>query len=141
MDPKLVTELLMPGFFTMGTSSSNALPSQFSQVQTSFTYRPDYKFIEKKKPEELNKLFKRASKENLREALEKNIGKFAEDIGARISLSFYDLKDTMASFNINGDQPGWSASTIKVPVMIEVLRAFDREELSPDELLRSEERR
>ncbi len=129
--------MIFPNF---GLMDWGDLYPSFRQTQrigrNSFRYRPSHQEIAQKKNEYLEKIFHEASKEKIREVLEQKIDEFAESMGGgKISLSFYDLKDTMAPFNINGGQLGWSASTIKVPVMIEVLRAFDRGELSPAELL------
>ncbi|MFA5084002.1 MAG: serine hydrolase [Candidatus Paceibacterota bacterium] len=50
--------------------------------------------------------------------------------GARISLSFEDLRGYLGSFSINGNSKGWSASIIKVPIMIEVFNQISQGKLS-----------
>jgi beta-lactamase class A len=69
----------------------------------------------------IDALLQGATRETLRKRIAKVLPVCAEAMGgAEISVSFYDLNGTLDPFDIRGNLPGWSASTIKVPVMIAV---------------------
>ena len=67
--------------------------------------------------------------DSLRARLEARI---AQAPGAVVGLSFRDL-ETRDSLDINGDTSFHAASTMKVPVMIELFRMVERKELSLDQ--------
>jgi len=48
---------------------------------------------------------------------------------AEIKISIYDLADK-TSASVNGNQSGWAASTIKLPIMIAALKQIEEEKLS-----------
>ncbi len=50
--------------------------------------------------------------------------------GGEIKLSFHDIHETHPKFNINGNKPGWAASTIKIPVLISTFQQIDENNLS-----------
>ena len=76
------------------------------------------------------------NRKNIQQTLQDKIEGYSQDLGeAVISVSFHDLKGNIPDFDINGSKPGWSASIIKVPVMISVLDAIKRGELRMDDEL------
>ncbi|MBN2053095.1 serine hydrolase [Candidatus Woesearchaeota archaeon] len=67
------------------------------------------------------KSYGRMYADKIRESLHQKINSYSRQLcGGIVSASFKDLKGRIADFDVNGNNIGWAASTIKVPVMIEV---------------------
>ena len=99
-------------------------------------FGPDSFYSLERKQRHISQAFRGTDKENIGKILEEKIGEYERELGgAVISVGFHDFHGRIPDFNINGDNLGWSASTIKVPVMIEVFRAIDYGILSLDDKL------
>ncbi len=80
--------------------------------------------------------FVAADRANIASVLEQQVLDYQKNMDdAVVSIAFHDLKGTMSDFSINGNKPGWAASVIKIPVMIETFRAIDRGDLHLDDEL------
>ncbi len=99
-----------------------------------FFYHPGEEWRRMRRGNILKEEFSGISKDNLVDKLRGKIAEYEQDLeGARIGLAFQDLKGTMNSFEINGRRVGWSASTIKVPVMIGTMNAIEQQKLALEE--------
>lgn len=101
-----------------------------------FRYAPSQELISRKYREGFESSFAGANRLNIPTILEQRVCEFQENMGgAIVSVAFHDLKKRMPDFYINARKLGWAASIIKVPVMIETVRAVDNGRLSLDEEL------
>ncbi|MDO8642003.1 MAG: serine hydrolase [Candidatus Woesearchaeota archaeon] len=107
---------------------SSADSSRFSgyQQRVGYTYTPSQSLLEQLSRAELQREFGDMIPETLGEKLAEKVRSYESTLDMYISVSFYDLTGRVPSFSISGDRMGWSASTIKVPVMIAVFHAIDQ---------------
>jgi beta-lactamase class A len=62
-----------------------------------------------------------------------------EKLDADIKISVYDTS-TKLSASVRGDQPGWAASIIKVPIMIEAFKQIEEGLITPQTKIRTQKR-
>jgi beta-lactamase class A len=75
----------------------------------------------------------------LKENLEYLISRMQEikEIDAEIKISVYDLESGVSA-NVGGDSPGWAASTIKLPIMVDAIRQIGLGTLSLNSKIRTD---
>ncbi|MDO8516811.1 MAG: serine hydrolase [Nanoarchaeota archaeon] len=73
--------------------------------------------------------FYKPQEKTLEEKLRSTIENIKKDFDAETKISLYRISDGLEA-NVNAYDPGWSASIIKVPVMIATLQEIDRKKLS-----------
>lgn len=67
----------------------------------------------------------------LKRELEKTIDELNEDMNfsSDIKVAVYDIESGVGA-SVNGDNPGWAASIIKVPIMISTLQEIEKGNLT-----------
>ena len=110
------------------------IPSKFRDDMRFYT--PSHNTMQAGYNRGFQEAFGSANKSNLAEVLAKNVAIFEGNLrGAYIGVSFRDLHGRLPPIDINATRPGWAASVIKIPVMIEVMRQVDSGEINLDDEL------
>ncbi len=100
-----------------------------SLYRSSFQYEPPQKIKHHKKEQLHITQFRDLTWENIQENLPKIVHHLEEELEGRINLSFIDIKGSNPTIGVNAERLGWSASTIKIPVMIGIMREIDEHTL------------